>query len=124
MNGGGLRSRKDQKPYDGVMQTRDGGPEDRVVPSLALVESHREQILELASALGVSNIRIFGSVARGDATADSDIDLLVDFDRGHRGLDLFRFERQVEELLRHPVEVGTEVDDLIREKVESQAVPL
>lgn len=122
MTEAGLPPRKEQEPYDVVMQTRDGGPE--AVPSLALVKSHREQILELASALGVSNIRIFGSVARGDATAESDIDLLVDFDRGHRGIDLFRFEREVEELLRYPVEVGTELNELIRDKVASQAVPL
>lgn len=78
----------------------------------------------MARELGVSNIRVFGSVARGDARPDSDIDLLVDFDPGHRGLDLFRFERRVEELLDYPVEVGTQVDDLIRAKVEAQAVPL
>jgi predicted nucleotidyltransferase len=112
------------QPTMGLVQVSDGAPEALEAPSMALVKRHREQILEIATALGVSNIRIFGSVARGDATADSDIDLLVDFDRGHHGLDLFRFERRVEELLRHPVEVGTEVDELIRAKVESQAVPL
>lgn len=72
----------------------------------------------------MSNVRVFGSVARGDANSMSDIDLLVDFDRSHRGLDLFRFERLVEEMLGHPVEVGTYVDESIREKVDSLAIPL
>ena len=59
-----------------------------------------------------------------DARPDSDIDLLVDFDSAQRGLDLFSFEREVEELLGHPVEVGTEVHRSIRQRVESQAVLL
>ena len=45
----------------------------------------------IAERRGVSNVRIFGSVLRGDDTPDSDLDLLVDFDRGHPGLDLFGF---------------------------------
>lgn len=111
--------------YDGDVATTTGnrGGSD-MAPSLDLIRRHREQILELAREFGVSNIRVFGSVARGDATPNSDIDLLVDFDPTHRGLDLFRFERQVEELLAHPVEVGTYVDGLIRAKVDAQAVPL
>jgi predicted nucleotidyltransferase len=96
----------------------------RSAPTLALLRKHRDEILRVASARGVSNVRVFGSVARGDATPDSDIDLLVDFDLSHRGLDLFGFEREVEELLRYPVEVGTQVTESIRQKVDEQAVPL
>ncbi|HLI23415.1 MAG TPA: nucleotidyltransferase family protein, partial [Acidimicrobiales bacterium] len=73
---------------------------------------------------GVSNIRIFGSVARGDATPDSDIDLLVDFRVRGSGLDLFAFEQDLEELLGYPIEVGTRVHHVIRQRVEEQAVPL
>ena len=67
---------------------------------------------------------VFGSVARGDARPQSDVDLLVDFDPGHHGLDLFGFEREVEELIGYRVEVGTEVRRSIREKVHVQAMPL
>jgi predicted nucleotidyltransferase len=67
---------------------------------------------------------VFGSVARGDATPDSDIDLLVDFEVRDSGLDLFAFAREVEELLGHPVDVGTDVHRVIQERVEAQAVPL
>ena len=93
-------------------------------PSLSLLRTHRDEILRLASRRGVSRIRVFGSVARGDATPASDIDLLVDFDTSHRGLDLFAFEREMEELTGYPVDIGTEVHPVIREKVEGETVPL
>lgn len=93
-------------------------------PSLAMLRAHRKEILDLADRRGVSKIRVFGSVARGDATPTSDIDLLLDFDTTHRGLDLFAFAREMEELLGHRVDVGTEVHPIIRRKVEAEAVPL
>jgi predicted nucleotidyltransferase len=93
-------------------------------PRRAALRARRDEILRLAARRGVSNVRVFGSVARGDATVDSDIDLLVDFDTSHRGLDLFAFAREVEELLDHRVDVGTEVHPVVRKKVEAEAVPL
>ncbi|MHB8669818.1 MAG: nucleotidyltransferase family protein [Acidimicrobiales bacterium] len=93
-------------------------------PNLAMLRAHRGEILRLAARRGVTNIRVFGSVARGDATPDSDIDLLVDFELRDSGLDPFAFAREVEELLGHPVDVGTDVHRVIRERVEAQAVPL
>lgn len=98
--------------------------ERREAPTLELLRSHRQEILDLAGKRGVSNIRVFGSVARGDATPESDIDLLVDFDTNHRGLDLFAFERELGQLVGHRVEVGTEVHRVIRDKVRAQAVAL
>lgn len=97
---------------------------DLTVPTLSLLRAHRDEIMSIAERRGVSNVRVFGSVARGDAGPDSDIDLLVDFDLAHRGLDLFGFEREVEELLGHSVEVGTEVHRAIREQVDASTVPL
>lgn len=47
---------------------------------------HRAEIQAAAEAAGASNVRIFGPVARGEETAASDIDLLVDFPAQHRGL--------------------------------------
>jgi predicted nucleotidyltransferase len=91
---------------------------------MAFLRAHRAEILEMASRRGVSNIRVFGSVARGDATPLSDVDLLVDFERGHRGLDLFAFAREVEGLLGYNVEIGTTLEELVRPKVEAQLVPL
>ena len=96
----------------------------RPAPSLRMLRAHRDEILRAATNRGVSNIRVFGSVARGQATPTSDIDLLVDFERGHRGLDLFAFAREVEELLGYPVEVGTGLDEVVRARVELQLVQL
>lgn len=83
-------------------------------PRLAALRARRDEILRLAARRGLSNVRVFGSVARGDATVDSDIDLLVDFDTSHRGLDLFAFAREVEELVGHRVDVGTDVHPVVR----------
>lgn len=44
----------------------------------ALVAANREEILRIAAHHGAVNVRLFGSVARGDSTADSDVDLLID----------------------------------------------
>jgi uncharacterized protein len=93
-------------------------------PNMATLRAHRREILDIGERMGVSRVRVFGSVARGDATSGSDIDLLVDFDTSHRGLDLFAFAREVEQLLGHRVEVGTEVHPVIRDKVEAEAVLL
>ena len=97
---------------------------DREPPSLSLLRTRRDEIMRIAVRRGVSNVRVFGSVARGDARPDSDVDLLVDFDQCHRGLDLLGFEREVEELIGYRVEVGTEVHPSVRARVDSQAVPL
>lgn len=91
---------------------------------MVMLREHRDEILEIATRRGVSNVQVFGSVARGDASRESDIDLLVDFDKGHRGLDLVAFAREVEELLGGRVDVGTQVSAVIRDKVMTEAVPL
>ncbi|MDQ6785103.1 MAG: nucleotidyltransferase family protein [Actinomycetota bacterium] len=94
------------------------------IPTLAGVRARRDEILRIAARRGVSNVRIFGSVVRGDATPESDIDLLVDFTPAHGGLDLFGFAREVTELLGHAVDVGTEIHPVIRQRVAREAVPL
>jgi len=98
--------------------------DERPAPSLRLLRAHRDEILRVAARRGVSNIRVFGSVVRGDATPASDVDLLVDFERGHRGLDLFAFAREVENLLGYPVEIGTGLEEAVRTRIESQLVSL
>jgi len=89
-----------------------------------LLRAHRDEIFRLAARRGVSNIRVFGSVARGDATRDSDIDLLVDFKVGESGLDLIAFADELEALLGYPVDVGTGVHRVVRPRVDKQAVRL
>ncbi len=50
--------------------------------------AHRDAITRLSERFGVRNIRVFGSVARGEATPDGDLDLLVDVERGHGYFDM------------------------------------
>lgn len=110
--------------YNGSMSTRVSELRGREAPSLAMLRSHRDEIMRIAESRGVSNIRVFGSVARGDATPDSDIDLLVDFKVRESGLDLIGFALDLEKLLGYRVEVGTGVHKVIRDRVEEQAVEL
>jgi uncharacterized protein len=71
----------------------------------ALVERHRDDIKAVAARYHGRRVRLFGSVARGQEHDDSDIDLLVDFVAGSSLFDLLRLNRELEELLRHPVDV-------------------
>lgn len=80
--------------------------------------------MRLAASRGVSNIRVFGSVARGDATPKSDIDLLVDFAIHASGLDLIGFALDLEDLLGYQVDIGTQVHRVVRDRVEREAVAL
>jgi predicted nucleotidyltransferase len=72
-------------------------------------------------------VRVFGSVARGDETADSDVDLLVDFPAGERGLfPLLKLAGEVEQLVGRPVDVAA-VEVMagpVRERALAEAVPL
>jgi predicted nucleotidyltransferase len=71
----------------------------------ALVERHRSDIKAVAARHHGRRVRLFGSVARGQGREGSDIDLLVDFDPGSSLFDLLRLNRELEELLGHPVDV-------------------
>jgi predicted nucleotidyltransferase len=91
--------------YPGVMAmiTRDEGAGG--VSLRALVEQHRDAIKAVAARHNGGRVRLFGSVARGDEGRDSDIDLLVDFLPGSSLFDLLRLSRELEALLRRPVDV-------------------
>jgi predicted nucleotidyltransferase len=67
-----------------------------------------EKILEITGSYGATNVRVFGSWARGDARPDSDLDLIVDVPRGTTLFDMAGMELQLEELLGIKVEVFTE----------------
>lgn len=66
---------------------------------------HRRAVLELAEQRGAHNVRVFGSVARGDETGTSDIDLLVDLDEGVSLVALAGLRRQLSDLLKVDVDV-------------------
>ena len=90
------------------------------------LEAKREAILGLAARHGARSVRVFGSVARGEAQPDSDVDLLVEMEEGRSLLDLVALGQDLEELLGRKVEV-VEPEGLhwfIRDRVLQEAVPL
>lgn len=88
--------------------------------------SHREKILDIASMHGARNIRVFGSVARAEATDSSDIDLLVDLEPGRSLMDLGGLLMDLEKELGVRVDVATErmLRPEIRERAVDEAVYL
>ena len=90
------------------------------------VRAHRNAITQLGERFGVRNIRVFGSVARGEATSGSDLDLLVDVDRGHGYFDMAGFALGVEDELGVMTQVATAggLKLRIRDRVLREAVAL
>jgi len=90
------------------------------------LKNKREEILQLAARYGARNVRIFGSVARGEARPDSDVDVLVDLEPGRSLLDLGGLLMDLQDLLGCRVDVVTErgLRPRIRERVLREAVPL
>ena len=86
----------------------------------------REEILRIAAKHGARNVRIFGSVARGEADEASDIDVLVDLDVGRSLFDLGGLLMDLQELLGRKVDVVIEkgLRARIRDRVLREAVPL
>ena len=86
----------------------------------------REEILRLAQKRGARNVRVFGSVVRGDQDERSDVDFLVDMEPGRTLFDLSGLLLDLEALLRIPVDVVTEggLRPRIRERVLREATPL
>ena len=91
-----------------------------------LIETHRAEIRAMAKHHGICNVRIFGSMARGDADGQSDVDLLVTLPAGGSGLALGGLLMDVQELLQRRVDVVTErsLRPELREKVLKEALPL
>lgn len=91
-----------------------------------LLKNSREDILRIATRYGAHNVRVFGSAVRGEADADSDIDVLVELEPGRNLLDLGGLLMDLQELLGRRVDVVTEkgLRPRIRERVLREAQPL
>ena len=91
-----------------------------------LVRNKREEVLRIAERHGARNVRVFGSVARGEASPDSDLDFLVDIEPGRSLLDLGGLLMDLQELLGRRVDVVTEqgLRSRVRERVLREAMPL
>jgi len=93
---------------------------------LERVMTERDRICEIAARHGARNIRIFGSVARGEAEAESDLDLLIDLEPDRSLLDLVALKSVLETLLGIPVDVAgpLTLHWYLRDQVMAEAVPL
>ena len=91
-----------------------------------LLQEKREDILRVAAKRGAYNVRVFGSVARGEADSKSDIDILVDMEPGRSLFDLGGLLMDLQDLLGHNVDVVTErgLRERIRERVLKEAIAL
>jgi predicted nucleotidyltransferase len=93
---------------------------------LELLQQKREDIRRIATKHGAYNLRVFGSVARGEARPDSDIDLLIE--KGPTTSSWFPagLVLELEEMLGRRVEIVTEkaLDPYLRDRVLSEAIPL
>lgn len=86
----------------------------------------REDIQRIAKSNGARNLKVFGSVARGEEGPDSDIDLLVEMELGRNLFDMGRLLMDLQDLLGRKVDI-VEMEGLhwyVRKKVLSEAVPL
>ena len=91
-----------------------------------LLRMKREDILRIAARHGARNVRLFGSVARGEIGPESDIDFLVEMEEGRSLLDHVALWQDIEELLGCQVDVVSEraLHWYIRDRVLREAVPL
>jgi uncharacterized protein len=91
-----------------------------------LLKEKREEILRIAALHGAYNVRIFGSVARGEANQNSDVDFLIDLGENLSPWFPVRLKRDLETLLGRKVDIVTEkgLKERIRDRVLQEAVLL
>ena len=94
--------------------------------TLGVLQEKRREILALSARHGAYNIRVFGSVARREADAQSDVDLLVDMEPGRSLFDMGALLVELEQVLGCSVDIVTEkgLKERIRQRVLEEAVPL
>jgi predicted nucleotidyltransferase len=90
------------------------------------LRARRDEILGYAAEHGARNVRVFGSIARGEPGAGSDVDLLVEMESGRSLIDLVGLWQDLEDLLGTHVDVLSEggVSPFLRERIYADAVPL
>jgi predicted nucleotidyltransferase len=91
-----------------------------------IIGLQKEQVLALAAKYGASEVRVFGSVARGDANEQSDVDFLVNLAPGRSLFDLGGLLMELQSLLHRKVDVVTEkgLHWYIRDRVLKEAKPI
>lgn len=133
-----LSSRKFNQDASGAQKAAESGQMTAIPPVLtlrsrsgeaatrSLLVRERETLIRIAARHYASNIRVFGSVARGEDGPDSDIDLLVDFGPEASLLDLIALKQEIERILHRPADVVTVdgVSPFLRQRILGEACPL
>ncbi len=96
------------------------------MPLSTLITNNREAIKEIARRYNASNIRVFGSMARGDAGPDSDVDILADLDANTSLLDRIALTQEIEDLLGRKIDLVTpdKLHRVIKDKIIKEAVSI
>jgi predicted nucleotidyltransferase len=91
-----------------------------------LIREQRENILKIARAHGATNLKIFGSYARGEERAGSDLDLLVELEPGRSLLDIIAIKQNIEDMINRRVDVVTAgaLSPYIRDEIMKEAIAL
>ncbi|HZJ84956.1 MAG TPA: nucleotidyltransferase family protein [Syntrophomonadaceae bacterium] len=94
--------------------------------TLQELKSQKANILAIAKKNGAKNVRVFGSVSKGEAKRNSDIDFLVEFDKGRSLFDLINMKLELEDLLGSEVDIVTEnsLHKMIASRIIREAVQL
>jgi predicted nucleotidyltransferase len=90
------------------------------------LQSNREQLFAIAHRFGARNVRVFGSLARGQERPGSDLDLLVDMAPGRSLLDLIGLEQEITDLLGCTVDIVVEggISPYLEPQILAEAKPL
>jgi hypothetical protein len=94
--------------------------------TLNTLQIRKAEILALAAKHGASNVRLFGSVVRGEDQPDSDVDLLVDMQDNRSLFDLIGLQQDIEKMLGRKVDVLTPdgINRYLKDRILGEAAPL
>jgi predicted nucleotidyltransferase len=96
----------------------------QLMTPLEMIKAHRQEILDIAKKYGASNIRIFGSVARGEAGPESDYDFLIELEPDRSAFEIGGLLMDLQDLLGAKVDIVTDkgLNKHIRDKVLKEAI--
>jgi predicted nucleotidyltransferase len=94
--------------------------------TLKLIQDKKSDILAIAARHGAANVRLFGSVARGDDSETSDVDLLVSMEKNRSLYDLIGLQQDIQKILNRKVDVLTDksINSYLQTKILQEAVLL
>ncbi len=96
------------------------------MPLSPVIARNRQAIVDIARRYNARNVKVFGSMARGDADDNSDVDLLVDFSADTSLLDRIALAQEIEKLLGRKIDLvsADKLHKLIRKSVLEESIPL